>query len=164
MNKLKKFSDALELSSLYDNKQVCNIEICHEKLDELFEKECLQLASEKPTLRTFNLLTDNCKTTDHMYVTYACCLKKSDRSHLLRCGTLQLKVETGRFYSIPLEDRLCTRCNLNEVETEFHFLCECHFLYECELYKHLRTSLYDKITQGVTSFVDLSPLELFNLI
>ena len=52
-------------------------------------------------------------------------LTRQERSALARfyCGNLPLKVETGRYRSIPREQRLCTRCNV--VEDEMHFLVEC---------------------------------------
>ena len=42
----------------------------------------------------------------------------------LRCGNHDLAIETGRFNKIPLEERVCTRCE-NKVEDELHFLTEC---------------------------------------
>ncbi len=52
-------------------------------------------------------------------------LSISQRSYVakLRIGTLPLKLETGRYTGIPVEDRLCS-CG-EEVETEEHFLLRC---------------------------------------
>ncbi len=42
-----------------------------------------------------------------------------------RCGVAPLKIETGRYTRIPEEERLCTLCNLQEVESEEHCLIRC---------------------------------------
>ena len=43
----------------------------------------------------------------------------------LQFGILPLHIETGRFRNIRVENRLCTLCNNNQVEDEFHFLFFC---------------------------------------
>ena len=46
---------------------------------------------------------------------------------MLRCGTSPLHVETGRWCRPvkPLDQRICTYCNQNEIENEVHFFIEC---------------------------------------
>ena len=67
-------------------------------------------------------------------------LNKEKRSLMcqLRCGTLPLALELGRFLGIPRKERLCPICCKNEVETELHFLFECQCLQE------VRIRLYHK--------------------
>ena len=50
-------------------------------------------------------------------------------------GNLPLRVETEHYRSIPLENRFCTHCNLNQVEDEIHFITS------CELYTDIRVIL-----------------------
>ena len=39
-----------------------------------------------------------------------------------------LSIETGRYNSVPKEERLCIFCNVRKIEDEFHFLLVCpHF-------------------------------------
>ena len=42
-----------------------------------------------------------------------------------RISAHKLNIETGRYKGIPRHNRLCTRCDLNVVEDETHFLCVC---------------------------------------
>ena len=44
----------------------------------------------------------------------------------LRCGTNELRINTGRWESLPVALRLCPVCGLG-VETESHFLLDCAF-------------------------------------
>ena len=43
----------------------------------------------------------------------------------IRMGCLKLKIETGRYRSIPEAQRICDNCDLNEVENEKHFIFYC---------------------------------------
>ena len=62
----------------------------------------------------------------------------------IRSGTLCLAVETGRFRSIPLENRLCELCN-SSVEDEKHFICQ------CPLFSTLRSKLLSDLALLSTS-------------
>lgn len=59
---------------------------------------------------------------------------------LFRAGSLQLKVETGRYARPPepLQDRLCIFCDSGQIEDEKHFLFNCCF------YSDIRHELYSK--------------------
>ena len=59
----------------------------------------------------------------------------------LRIGVLPLEIETGRHTrpSVPLNERICTLCNLNVCETE------CHFMLECPLYDDQRQPLLERV-------------------
>ncbi len=44
---------------------------------------------------------------------------------MLRCGTAHLRIETGRYERLPVEQRVCEVCNSDNVEDEmylFYFL------------------------------------------
>ena len=43
----------------------------------------------------------------------------------LRSGTLPLEIETGRYYDITREQRICKQCQLYILENEQHFLFDC---------------------------------------
>ena len=50
----------------------------------------------------------------------------------LRAGWLPLELETARYWSsrVPVSERVCKLCALDEVETEFHFVIQCPRLSE----------------------------------
>lgn len=43
----------------------------------------------------------------------------------IRMGTLPLHIETGRYVSRPVEQRLCRNCELGAIENELHFIFHC---------------------------------------
>ena len=76
-----------------------------------------------PKLRTYVLFKNSYKTEPYVSVLR----KRRHRSMmaLFRCGILALRVETGRFMSIPPEYRLCLLCDAPNTEDETHFLFHC---------------------------------------
>lgn len=47
----------------------------------------------------------------------------------LRLSSHSLAVETGRYNGTPREERKCTKCNMNSIENEYHFLLVCpHYI------------------------------------
>ena len=42
-----------------------------------------------------------------------------------RLSAHSLKVETGRYDATARENRLCTMCNLEDIEDEYHFILKC---------------------------------------
>lgn len=77
-----------------------------------------------------------------------------------RCGTLPLRIETGRFKrpKEEIEDRLCKLCTLNCVEDETHFL------FYCSLYSDLREKLINSVTVKHNQFCTWTTHEKFKLL
>lgn len=62
-----------------------------------------------------------------------------------RCGVAPLRLETGRFEGLEVEQRICPVCGLS-VEDEKHVLLECSF------YQDLRTKLFKKACEIYNDF------------
>ena len=79
--------------------------------------------SSKPKLRLYSKFKDNFKTDDYVFSL----MPRYERSLLaqLRMGILPLRVETGRFINEILNERICTLCELQDIEDEIHFVCRC---------------------------------------
>ena len=84
------------------------------------------------------------------FVTFKTYLKlnicKAENSHLaqFRCAVLPLKIETGSFLGLSVEDRLRQVCDQNAVENEIHFLLH------CTLYDDLRRAMVVKSQKGIS--------------
>ena len=61
---------------------------------------------------------------------YLLCVK-NDKHRIslsrLRCSSHRLAIEEGRYRNIERSNRICKFCNMNQVETEYHFLLVCPF-------------------------------------
>lgn len=115
---------------------VISITHCKNKLLVKYKAEWLNEVQNKPKLRTFKLFKSEFCTEYYMNLP----MTRSQRSLLsqFRCAVLPLRIETGRFQQIDINDRICTFCDLNAIENEEHFLIE------CPLYTDYRNDLYAK--------------------
>ena len=88
-----------------------------------------------------------------------CTLSRQQRSALakFRCGVAPLRIVTGRYSALPVNERTCSVCTF-EVEDETHVLLK------CPLYDAIRTELFNKISQINADFTTYNDLEKFKLI
>jgi hypothetical protein len=70
-----------------------------------------------------------------------------------RISNHRLRIETGRFKNIPLDERKCNECNV--VEDEIHFLTE------CSKFANLRLSLYECMSETCENFGELCNKDKF---
>ena len=86
-------------------------------------------------------------------------IDRSDISNVVRfrISNSILMLEKGRHRKIDLENRVCPLCKF-EVEDELHFTIKCTKLQE------LRNKFYQKISDILHSFYNLSDTEKFHLI
>jgi hypothetical protein len=86
-------------------------------------------------------------------------IDRSDISNVVRfrISNSILMLEKGRHRKIDLENRVCPLCKF-EVEDELHFTIKCTKLQE------LRNKFYQKISDIIHSFYNLSDTEKFHLI
>ncbi len=103
--------------------------------------------SNQPKLRTYMLFKNEYKCENYVSMI----LPKSLRSFIaqIRCGVLPLRIETGRFRNLAVGDRICTFCNLNEIESEIHFC------FVCPVYVSLRLLFYNSIDRLCPEFINL---------
>jgi hypothetical protein len=85
-------------------------------------------------------------------------IDRSDISNFvrLRISNIILMIEKGSHRQIDLENSLCSLCKF-EVEEELHFTIKCTKLHE------LRNKCYQKISDLLPSFYNLSDTEKFHL-
>ena len=116
---LKLLFETLDMKDIYENFHLCDINLAMVKLRENFETKRKIKVNNKPKLRTYKTFKTSFETSK--YIKWN--LEKSDRSLLAQfmCGILQLRVESGRFINLKLEERICQLSDLNCIEDEFHF-------------------------------------------
>ena len=67
-----------------------------------------------------------------------------------RLGILPIEVEIGRYRSIPLENRICKLCNLNQIVDEKHVL------FFCTLYDDIRKTWIEALKLCMPDFDNIS--------
>ena len=88
-----------------------------------------------------------------------------------RCSAHNLRIEEGRSRNIDREQRVCTNCNMNVIENEYHFLLVCPLYskirkdclpkYYCHWpcirkFKQLINSKQTKLMSAVAKFIFLA--------
>jgi hypothetical protein len=76
----------------------------------------------------------------------------------LRFGILPIQVETGHFRNIKLEDKICTLCQLEEIEDESHFL------FRCSCYSNIRHRWLNNIQTKCENVVNLTEYNKLKLL
>lgn len=99
-------------------------------------------------LRTYCLFKSEYKTEEYCKIILP--LRHRAAFAKFRCGVAPLRLETGRYENLSLENRICPFCD-NCIETEAHVILE------CMLYQDLRQILFKKATEMNFYFAALSP-------
>ena len=83
--------------------------------------------TNKPKLRSYQNWKKEYETEKYIALN----LSRQERSFIaqFRGGVLPIRIETGRFQRIPVEDRICELCG-QEVEDEKHYTLRCECLEE----------------------------------
>ena len=104
--------------------------------------------SNKPKLRTYVTFKQNYKVEDYV-ISF---INRYQRSYLaqLRTGILPLHIETGRWYNVDEQNRLCKVCNTNQIENENHFL------FHCKTYDNSRAKFIENVCRVNPNFPTLN--------
>ena len=75
-------------------------------------------------LRTYKQFKSSFGTEKYLFPT----LSKTEKPHLaqFRCGILLLRLETGRYVGLRVNEIICSLGNLTETEDEAHFCSGAH--------------------------------------
>ena len=106
-------------------------------------------------LRTYRRFKHDFKTEMYLKKPMSLNVKRSFAS--LRCGNSPLRIETGRYEGLAVEERVCELCN-NGVEDEFHFMIL------CPAFNTERRELYLSISDAIIEFNQLSDIKKFEII
>ena len=108
-----------------------------------FKHKWATQSSNKSKLRSYVQLKQHYFTENYVNLN----LSREQQSILaqLRCGTLPLKTEMGRFVGIPTENHHCDICNSGHIDVF-------HFVFHCEFYSNERNEFYDIIKQKIPNF------------
>ena len=133
-SEIEEILSEINFGELYDRKVACDIMECKIRSFDDYKNSWKAGKLLKPKLRSYNLFK-----TDFCTENYVINCDKYIRSHIaqIRSGILPLNIELGRHRNVEVNERKCTVCNLDKVEDEFHFICECPFYTDC------RALLYD---------------------
>jgi hypothetical protein len=151
---IKNIFNDVHMLDIFEEESICSLTSVKEMLvfnnNTMWKEEINKL----PKLRTYRTFKISCFKENYlsMYLT------RGQRALLaqFRTGILPLRIETGRYRGEKETERICTFCNNNEIENEFHFL------FECMLYNNAREIFFNKIAKSNTEFCTMSHVMKIN--
>ena len=140
----------VDYDNIFTDVAICDLEFLYSKISNLQEIAWKAAVDSKPKLRTYALFKENFCTEKYVLSM----LSRKQRSLLaqLRLGVLPLRIETGRYRRLAVEQRICELCNLNVVEDELHFI------FTCPLYGAIRPNLLRQVENSNVNFQTLSEI------
>ena len=111
-----------------DNVDLSLFRIIKSRIYDIYKQECL------------NQIKDSSKGYLYQYVcndfNLQSYLRKPINSNYIkeltkiRLAAHNLNIESGRYTNVDREERICTLCELNDIEDEFHFILKCPLYHE----------------------------------
>jgi hypothetical protein len=103
--RVKDLMDSLDMTHHYSALRTCDLDTVDAVLRQQFHIQWLQNIQNTPKLRTYKLLKNQYNLEKYVELN----IPKNVRSAMamFRCGVLPLRIETGRYKSEPIEDRIC---------------------------------------------------------
>ena len=137
----------LNLSFL--KKNIIDMNLVQSKLNDLMHEQWSNEVHNKPKLRTYVQIKDTFEPEP--YVLSNISRQRKSLLAQIRLGILPIKIETGRFRSLSVDQRICELCEMRKVENEIHFICECPLYNDFRetLYEHAKLTRNDFITMGM---------------
>ena len=146
----------IDTSQMLDKSSVLNVlrTRLHDNECTNWQKELWNDAGRKNgnKLRTYRLYKQDLQSEPYVTTNLPRAFRRTLAS--FRCGSLPLRIETGRYQRPPLEvgERICVFCNL-AVEDEAHFLLN------CELYSDLRDRMFCSASNHDPGFAGMTDNE-----
>ena len=122
----------------------------------IFKDNFTESLPEQDKLRNYAMYKFSFDTEPYVLKHFS--LNKRSLFAQIRTGILPLRVETGRFKGIPLEERTCEYCLSGSVEDEHHFLFSCHNWVD------IRHPFIDKCKEVYPDFGNLDEVEQFRFV
>ena len=119
-----------DLLKNFENPSNINIKSIIQRIYDQYYQQWFSEIENSTKLEIYKIIKDNFEIEK-----YLSCVKNENFRIALsrfRCSAHRLMIEEGRFRNIDREQRICLKCNMNAIETEYHFLLVCPF------YKELR--------------------------
>ena len=122
-----------------------------ERIQEREEKEWMKRMEGKRKLRTYRKVKKRLEMEEYLRQGT---VQQRRVMVMMRGGTNDLRIETGRYEKLEEKERICCFCESGEVEDEEHFLCH------CEAWRNVRERIVCEVRRKGRFVVGVSDLEI----
>ena len=123
--KVKTLSNEIGLSYIWENQfnMLINISLIKQRITDIYTQQWYSSITNSRRLQSYS--SYKCSFVFEKYLDYIKDKKYRIALTQLRTSSHKLAIETGRHRNQAINERLCTNCNLNQIESEYHFLLVC---------------------------------------
>jgi hypothetical protein len=125
---VKKLFQNLGFANIFDNPNVIDLKTIIQRIYDQYNQQWLSEISNSSKLETYKIIKDSFDFEKYLSLVINPKFRKA--LSRFRCSAHRLMIEEGRFRNIDRDQRICLKCNMNEIETEYHFLLVCPFYRE----------------------------------
>ena len=126
---IKEELSKLGLYYLWENIEQCNLDVIYniikQRLNDVYMQTNLSKVSQSTNGELFQYITDGCNLQS--YLSKAIDFKYRKEITKFRISNHRLNIEVGRYKNVVRQLRVCTLCDHNNIEDEFHFILKCPF-------------------------------------
>jgi len=108
-----------------------------------------------PKLRTYKLFKKDLRLESYLNYNLPKCLYRSIARFRLSSHNLHIELGRHKRPFVPADERICKRCDLNDIEDEFHCLMACRKWHD------IRIDLFQTAHGHIDNFLILHPKEQF---
>lgn len=135
-SQVKNILDTHGFSDIWINETIDNytVEVIKKRIIDTYCQSWYSDINNSPRLRSYAIFKHNFIREKYLDVIHE--YKFRHALSRFRISSHRLNIETGRYTNTPLNERVCIQCNMNQIESEFHFLLV------CPKYRDLRTRFF----------------------
>jgi hypothetical protein len=153
---VKLIAQEINMINEFTTRSNFNINMAWAILTENFTKEWKERLNNTSKLVLYKSFKETIGVENYVLHTYSTAQRSIFAK--LRAGVLPLAIETGRWRNKQRKNRVCTLCSNGEVEDEIHFL------FRCQIYQSERTLFFNRLTDIIENFEDLTMSEKLKII
>ena len=140
--KVKTTLDNIQMPYMFDNvTKECKLWFRNStkaRLEELYAKRWSDTVYNNSSCLNYRAMTLAKRAQDYVLKLPKCYVYAILK---LKCVNHYMPIVAGRYSNMPIDERLCTICQLNEIGDEFHYLFKCTF-FSSQRARYLRRYYY----------------------
>ena len=129
---IKSILNRIGMSYIWSNQEVINVDAfikeVNQKIKDIFIQNNGMIIERSSKCHLYKHITTTFCIQNYLTKCLPVNLRKAITK--MRCSSHKLMIEKGRYLNLERNQRVCSMCNLNDIEDEFHFILRCPAYYD----------------------------------
>ena len=126
---IKEELSKLGLYYLWEYIEHCNHDVIYniiqQRINDVYMQNIFSIVTQSSKVELYQYITDGCFM--HSYLSKTIDFKYRKEITKIRISNHKLNIEVGRYKNVVRPLIVCTLCDQNDIEDEFHFILKCVF-------------------------------------